>query len=159
MLLVCKSLYGMIRESALEAESMTPERINQVSRRVIGAAIEVHRCLGPGLMESTYQRCLAHELRLREMRFARELPVPIVYKGLALEDHYRLDFMVENQIVVEVKTLTTVLPIHEAQVLTYLRLMDRWLGLLINFHSTVLFNGVHRLVNRKVGDSSSVHRP
>jgi GxxExxY protein len=156
MLVISKPSYGMTRESALDAEGSTPEGINEISRRVIGAAIEVHRCLGPGLMESTYQRCLAHELRLREMRFTRELPVPIVYKGLELEDHYRLDFMIENQIIVEVKTLTTVLPIHEAQVLTYLRLMDRWLGLLINFHSTVLFNGVHRLVNKKAGGFSLV---
>jgi GxxExxY protein len=142
----------MTTEPAAESEKEARDRSNGISQKVIGAAIEVHRSLGPGLMESTYQRCLAHEFRIRNLSFARELPVPIVYKGLELEDHYRLDFLVEDRVIVEVKTLTAVLPVHEAQVLTYLRLMNRWLGLLINFHSTVLVNGVHRLVNQRAAD-------
>jgi GxxExxY protein len=142
----------MTDELAVEGEKDARDRCNEISQKVIGAAIEVHRSLGPGLMESTYQRCLAHEFRIRGMSFTLELAVPIVYKGLELEDHYRLDFLVEGRVIVEVKTLTAVLSIHEAQVLTYLGLMNRWLGLLINFHSTVLVNGVHRLVNQRAAD-------
>ena len=147
----------MTEEAALEGEKEARQRYNGISQRVIGAAIEVHRRLGPGLMESTYQRCLAHEFRFRGISFVRELPVPIVYRGLTLEDHYRLDFMVEDRVIAEVKTLTAVHPVHEAQVSTYLRLMNRWLGLLINFHSTVLVNGIHRLVNKQASGANELH--
>ncbi len=145
----------MTNETALESETEARQRYNRISQGIIGAAIEVHRRLGPGLMESTYQRCLAHEFRFRGISLVRELPVPIVYRGLTLEDHYRLDFMVEDRVIVEVKTLTAVHPVHEAQVLTYLRLMHRWLGLLINFHSTILVNGIHRLVNSQARSATA----
>ena len=108
---------------------------------------EVHRTLGPGLMESTYLRCLCKELDLRRVEYKKELVVPIVYKGEQLEEHYRLDLMVDDVLVVELKTVPGLLPIHQAQVLIYLKLMNRRLGLLINFHTPILAKWIKRLVN------------
>jgi GxxExxY protein len=122
-------------------------RANEVSRQVIGAAIEVHRALGPGLLEPTYQNCLCRELELREIPFASELPLPLEYKGLHLECGYRLDILVDDLVVVELKAVEKIQPVHEAQVLTYLRLTNLWLGLLINFNVPILKEGIRRIVN------------
>jgi GxxExxY protein len=120
-------------------------RVNQLTERIIGAAIEVHRELGPGLMESAYQRALAHEFRLRGIGFEEQKLCPIRYKDLLIEDAYRLDFLVEQLVVVELKTVDAILDAHEAQVLTYLKFTDCHLGLLLNFNSTTLIKGLRRL--------------
>ncbi len=120
---------------------------NDIATRLIGAAIEVHRVLGPGLLESAYHECLMHELRLQKVSFESEFPIAIDYKGLAIGVAYRGDLLVENKVLVELKTVDAVLPVHKAQLLTYLRLTQRKLGLLINFNVPVLKDGIHRIVN------------
>ena len=122
--------------------------LNEISEVVIAAAIEVHRALGPGLLESAYQNCLRHELRLRNIAFCHEVLLPVEYKGLKLDCGYRLDLLVMEQVVVEVKSVAQVDPIHEAQLLTYLRLGGWKLGLLINFNVPVLKDGIKRRVNK-----------
>lgn len=117
-----------------------------LSQKVIGAAIEVHRALGPGLFESAYCECLAHELTLREIGFQREVQVPIQYKSVRLESAYRLDFLIENELILEAKSVEKFEAIHEAQLLTYLKLMNKRVGLLINFNETLLKNGILRRV-------------
>lgn len=114
--------------------------------KIIGAAIEVHRHLGPGLLESAYQICLGRELELRGIRFEREKSLPIEYKSERLDCGYRLDFIVEQKVIVELKSVDNLLPIHDAQVLTYLKLTGCKVGLLINFNVPVLKDGIHRLV-------------
>ncbi|KPJ58787.1 MAG: GxxExxY protein [Latescibacteria bacterium DG_63] len=121
-------------------------RVNELTQEIIGAAIEVHRSIGPGLLESIYEECLCKELSLRHIPFERQRPLPIEYKGLKLESEYRLDLLVANIIVVEVKAVETLLPIHEAQLLTYLELGEWRVGLLINFNVPVLKQGIRRLV-------------
>lgn len=122
-------------------------KLNEITEKIIGTAIEVHRVLRPGLFESSYEECLAREFELREINFERQKPLPIVYKDLKLECGYRLDFLVENQIIVELKSVDEINPIFLAQVLTYLRLLDKQVGLLINFNVPVLKNGIKRIVN------------
>ncbi len=117
-----------------------------ISREVIGAAIQVHRELGPGLLESAYQQCLAYEMLHRSIPFAREVSLPITYRGNTLDCGYRLDFLIADLIVLEIKAVETILPIHEAQMLSYLRLSRKPLGLLINFHTRVLKDGIKRIV-------------
>jgi GxxExxY protein len=121
-------------------------RINDITKEVIGAAIEVHRTLGPGLLESTYKQCLCRELQLRQLPFAWEQPLPLVYKGLKLECGYRVDLVVAGTVVVEVKAIDRLAPVHEAQLLTYLRLGGWKVGLLINFHVALLRDGIVRRV-------------
>ena len=121
---------------------------NCLSGEIIGAAIEVHRLLGPGLLESAYELALERELVLRSMSVERQKAVPLEYKGIALGDGFRLDLLVNDQLVVEIKSVESLLPIHEAQLLTYLRLADKRLGLLINFNEKVIKEGVKRIVNR-----------
>jgi GxxExxY protein len=123
------------------------EELNSITRDVIGAAIEVHRTLGPGLLESAYQACLVHELRERGMRVAEHVPLPVRYKGVQLECGYRLDLLVKDCVVVEVKSVETVLPVHRAQWLSYLKLSGHKIGLLFNFNVRVLKEGVVRMVN------------
>jgi len=113
---------------------------------IIGCAIEVHRTLGPGLLESAYEECLCHELRLVSIPFRRQVALPVVYKEVRLECGYRMDLVVAEDIVVEVKTVERLLPLHEAQMLTYLRLSAFRTGLLINFNVPVLKDGIRRLV-------------
>jgi GxxExxY protein len=119
---------------------------NALSKVIIGAAIEVHRQLGPGLLESAYEECLAHEFNLRQVSFERQKPIPVEYKGTRLDCGFRLDFLVGNLVVVELKTVDKLAPIHEAQVLTYLKLTRCKLGLLFNFNVVRLTNGIKRLV-------------
>jgi GxxExxY protein len=118
----------------------------ELTHAIIGAAIEVHRQLGPGLLESAYEECLARELTLRSIPFDRQQPLPVVYKGVKLECGYRLDFLVDGRIVVKLKAVEALAPIHDAILLTYLRLSGCKIGLLINFHCTVLKNGIRRRV-------------
>lgn len=125
---------------------MNPAELNALSEKIIGAAIEVHRRTGSGLLESAYQRCLARELSLQGIPFQREVPLPIEYKGLLLDCVYRVDFLIDNKIVIEIKSVANVDAIHEAQLLTYVRL-DGWkLGLIINFNVPLLVDGVRRRV-------------
>jgi len=118
----------------------------QLTHEIIGAAIEVHRTLGPGLLESAYSECLARELSLRGIPFEREKPLPVVYKEVKLDCGYRIDFLVDGRVVVELKAIEALAPIHDAIVLTYLRLSGCKIGLLINFHVEVLKDGVKRIV-------------
>lgn len=120
--------------------------INEISQAIIGAAIEVHRALGPGLLESVYEECLSREFALRSIPFERQKPLLVDYKGAKLDCGYRLDFLVAGKVVVEVKAVETLIPIHQAQVLTYMKLGSWKLGLLINFHVPLLRDGVKRLV-------------
>jgi GxxExxY protein len=122
--------------------------INQLSSKIIGSAIEVHKALGPGLLESSYQKCLCHELRLRGIPFEYEKPLPLVYKGEKLYCGYQMDLVVENAIIVELKSCEKLAPIHEAQLLTYLKLSDLKLGLLLNFNVPVMREGIKRIVNK-----------
>ncbi len=120
--------------------------IKELTRETIGSAIEVHRELGPGLLESAYVECLCRELSLRQIPFLREVGLPVIYKGLKLDCGYRVDLLVADQVAVEAKSVETLLPVHDAQLLTYLRL-GRWpVGLLINFNVPVLKQGIHRRV-------------
>ncbi len=119
---------------------------NELTHAIIGAAIEVHRALGPGLLESVYEECLAHELKRRGLRFERQKPLPVVYRDVKLECGYRLDLVVEGRVVVELKAVDELGPIHEAIVLTYLRFSGCRIGLLIDFHTTILKNGIRRFV-------------
>lgn len=120
---------------------------NELSSKIIGAAIEVHKQLGPGLLESTYETCLAFELRQQGFLVQSQVPLPVVYKEIKLDAAYRLDIMVENRIVIEVKSVDELAPIHLAQMLTYLKLSGRKLGLLINFNVPKLVDGLKRVVN------------
>ena len=117
-----------------------------ISRQVIGLAIEVHRTLGPGLLESAYEQCLCHELTQNAISFNRQVPVPVSYKGLRLDCSYRLDIVVQNSLIVEIKAVDRLLPVHNAQLLTYLKLTGIGVGLLLNFHTVVLRDGMRRVV-------------
>ncbi len=118
----------------------------QLTHTIIGAAIEVHRALGPGLLESAYEECLCHELGLRQLAFQRQVPLPLTYKGVDLDCGYRLDLVVAQTVLLELKAVAQILPIHEAQLLTYLRLSKMKIGLLINFNVPVLKQGIVRRV-------------
>ena len=122
--------------------------INRTTESIIGAAIEVHRHLGPGLLESAYEECLCEELLLRKIPFKRQIVLPVNYKGKNLDIGYRIDLLVNDEVVVELKTVESILPIHEAQTLTYMRLGGWQVGLILNFHVTVLKNGIKRLVHK-----------
>jgi GxxExxY protein len=120
--------------------------LNELTHEIVGAAIEVHRHLGPGLLESSYRECLCWELSLRAVKFRREYRLPLVYKGVKLDCGYRIDVLVEDLVPVELKTVEALAPVHEAQLLTYLRLGGWRVGLLINFNVPVLKNGIVRRV-------------
>jgi GxxExxY protein len=117
---------------------------NEITQQIIGAAIEVHRQLGPGLLESAYEECLCHELTIRKLNFERQKPIPLVYKEAKLDCGYRLDLLVEGRIVVELKSVDGLGPIHEAIILTYLKLSGHKPGLLINFNVPLLKDGIKR---------------
>ncbi len=120
--------------------------MDELTAKIIAAGIEVHRATGPGLMESAYERCLAEEMRIRGMNFECQLPLPVKYKGVALDCGYRLDFLVESAVVVELKAVDSLQPIHDAQLLTYLKLGGWSVGLLLNFNVPVLKHGIKRMV-------------
>lgn len=129
--------------------------MKELTEKIIGAAIEVHRAIGPGLLESAYEECLAHELRLRGLNFDRQFPIPVTYKGVNLDCGYRLDFLVEKAVVLELKAMDALQPIHEAQLLTYLKLGGWTVGLLINFNVPMLKTGIKRIVNQYRETSAS----
>jgi GxxExxY protein len=112
-----------------------------LTEKVIGAAIEVHRALGPGLLESAYEECLCHELHLRNIPFQRQVSLPVRYKNVSLECGYRIDFIAEDALILELKCIEHILPVHEAQLLTYLRLANKKVGLILNFHVAQLVRG------------------
>lgn len=120
---------------------------NELSNIIIGKAIEVHKLLGPGLLESAYSECLYYELTNYGLQVEREKPLPIIYKQIKLNHGYRIDLLVENKVVIELKTVDQILDVHEAQTLTYLKLGNFKLGLLINFNVSLLKNGIRRFVN------------
>jgi len=122
--------------------------INKTTEAIIGAAIEVHRHLGPGLLESVYEECLCEELSLRKIPFKRQFALPVSYKGKKLDVGYRIDLLVNDEVVVELKAVDAILPVHEAQTLTYMRLSSKQVGLILNFNVTVLKNGIKRLVHK-----------
>lgn len=123
------------------------ERLNRLTEGIIGAAIQVHRALGPGLLESAYEACLAFELNRRGLGVEQQKPQPLVYEGVKLDCGYRIDLLIEGSVVVEVKSVDKLVPIHEAQLLSYLKLSGCKVGLSINFNVTVLTEGVRRFVN------------
>ena len=118
----------------------------ELTEQIIGAAIEVHRVLGPGLLESVYERALCHELGLRNLTLERQIPVPLHYKGVDLECGFRVDVLVQNRVILELKSVANILPVHEAQLLTYMRLMKKPVGLIMNFNVPVLKHGIVRRV-------------
>ncbi len=126
---------------------------DDLTRQVIGAAIEVHRSMGPGLLESVYEECLSAELDHRRLAFQRQVPIALEYRGRSLGSDLRIDLIVRGQLVLELKAVEKILPIHEAQLLTYLRLTRKNLGLLINFNVPTLKEGVKRMVNGRRGKS------
>ncbi len=121
--------------------------INQLSSKIIGAAIEVHKALGPGLLESAYEKCLCHELKLRGLSFDSQKPLPLLFKGEEIDCGYRLDVVVDNAIVLELKSCEKIEPIHKAQLLTYLKLSGLTLGLVLNFNVPAMRDGIVRIAN------------
>jgi len=123
------------------------EKLNLITNKIIGVAIGVHRELGPGLLESTYEACMIHDLIESGLKVERQKPLPVIYKDVKLDCGYRLDMLVENEVIVELKSVEEILPIHKAQVMSYLKLSDCKVALLINFNVKVLKNGINRIVN------------
>jgi GxxExxY protein len=121
--------------------------INQLTERIIGACIEIHKTLGPGLLESAYEECLCRELSLAVIGFERQRSLPVAYKGVQLDCGYRLDLVVEDKLIVELKTVQELLPVHDPRLLTYLKLSGITVGLLINFNVSILRRGIKRIVN------------
>ena len=122
-------------------------RENVISGEIVDAAYRIHTRLGPGLLESVYEAAMAYELRKRGLRFERQKPIPVVYEGIHLEEGFRADFIVEDRVIIELKSVEKIAPVHKKQLLTYLRLTNKRLGLLINFNSDLIKNGITRLVN------------
>lgn len=126
---------------------MNQEERNKITGKILDASIEVHKNLGPGLLESVYEVCLCRELRLRELNYSRQVFLPVVYKESELDLDFRIDILVESEIVIELKAIDGILPVHEAQLLTYLKLADKRVGLLINFNVPKLVDGFKRIIN------------
>lgn len=120
---------------------------NELSFKIIGIALELHKNIGPGLLESTYENALAYDLRESGLLVQQQVPMPFIYKEVKMDIGYRLDLLVENKIIIEIKSVENLAPVHYAQLLTYLKLSDLKLGLLINFNSKLLKEGIHRIVN------------
>lgn len=143
-------------ETAEIAEKSNVGRLNRLTEKIIGSAMKVHRALGPGLLESAYQACLAFELADRGLKVVQQDPLPVIYRGVRLSCGYRIDLVVEDAVIVEVKSVARLEPIHEAQVISYLKLSDRRVGLLINFNVKLLKHGIRRLVNEFPQSASTV---
>jgi GxxExxY protein len=124
-------------------------KLNVIAKKVVDAAFEIHTKLGPGLLESLYENCLVHEMVSRNLKVQRQVPVPVVYKNITFDDALRLDLLVEDCLIVELKAVETLLPIHQAQLLTYLKLTGHSLGLLINFNVPLIKDGIKRIVLSK----------
>ena len=127
---------------------MENEELNRLSKELLDAAIEVHREMGPGLLESVYEECLVEELKLRKLIASDQVELPLFYKGKKLKKKFRIDLLIENEIIVELKTVDQILPLHEAQIISYLKLTDKKLGFLINFNVPLLKQGFRRFVNK-----------
>ena len=127
---------------------MNREQLEAIGKQIVDAAFQVHIELGPGLLESAYERCMVVELIERGLKVERQVKLPIVYKGKTIDGGYRLDLIVENEIIIELKTVDYILPVHEAQLISYLKLSGKRLGYLINFKVDLIKNGIHRRVNR-----------
>ncbi len=125
---------------------MITDAINDITYQIVGAAIEVHRVLGPGLLESAYEACMAYEFVTRGIPFVREVGLPVVYKGVCVDCGFRVDFIVDEKVIVEIKAVEAITPVHEAQVNTYLRLSGCKIGLLLNFNTRRMTDGVKRLI-------------
>jgi GxxExxY protein len=123
------------------------QKINQITDKIIGCAIAVHRGLGPGLLESAYEECLSYELTQAKLSFERQVALPVIYKGVKLDCGYRMDMVVEDLVIVEIKAVERIIPVHEAQLLSYLKLYNKRVGLMFNFHVSVLKSGMKRIVN------------
>ena len=121
--------------------------MNKLTEEIIGKSIEVHRELGPGLLESAYETCLVYELRNAGLKVETQKPLPLIYKGIKIDCGYRIDVLVEDSIIIELKSIEQILPVHKSQVLSYLRLSNLKLGLLINFNVILLKQGIHRIIN------------
>ena len=132
----------------METENLTTHKLNILAGQIIGAAMEVHTVLGPGLLESTYETCLLHELELRGLKASSQVYMPVKYKGTVLDSNYRIDLIVENSIILELKTVEAFNKFHIAQILAYLKLSKISLGLLINFNVLHLRDGIKRIVNK-----------
>ena len=143
---VKKEMETQRTQRAHEGREPIPEKTEQIARSVIGATVAVHRALGPGLLESAYEICLAHELERRGHSVLKQMALPVVYEAVKLEAGYRVDLMVDGALIVEVKSVDALAPVHEAQLLTYLRLSGRRLGFLINFNVVLLKQGVKRMI-------------
>lgn len=124
-----------------------PEEVESLTKEAVDAAFSVHKELGPGLLESAYQECLAFELKLRGLVHQRELPVPLSYKGTLIEVGFRADLLIQNSLLIELKAVEQLLPIHKAQIITYLKILKLPLGLLINFNEVLIKDGIHRVLN------------
>ena len=142
-----KGVRNLTAEIAEDAE-VTEEELNEVTRKVIGAAIKVHKALGPGLLESVYEACLAFELAEAGLRVDRQVELPVVYQSVRLDCGYRIDLLVAGEVVVELKAVERLLPVHRAQLLAYLKLSGHRVGLLVNFNVARLLDGIIRLVNK-----------
>jgi GxxExxY protein len=132
---------------------MNSADVNQITEKIIGAAIAVHRALGPGLLESAYEACLVYELNERRLKVEAQKPVPLVYKSVSLDCGYRLDLLVEDTVIVEIKSIDRIMPIHRAQVISYLRLTGLPVGLLINFNVKLLKFGIERIAGDSLDQS------
>ena len=126
---------------------MNSQEFNRLSKEILDASITVHREMGPGLLESVYELCLAEELKLRNIKATCQVELPLIYKGKKLNKDFRLDLLVENEIIIELKTVDKILPIHDAQIISYLKLADKKLGFVINFNVALLKQGFKRFVN------------
>ena len=137
---------------------MEKKEYNKISGIILNSAIEVHREIGPGLLESVYETCLIDELKRYDLSAINQVELPIVYKGKKIDKNFRIDILVENEIIIELKTVDKILPVHEAQIISYLKLADKKLGFLINFNVSLLKNGFKRFVNNfnplRLGDSA-----
>lgn len=123
------------------------ERLDKLTEKIIGCAIAVHRALGPGLLESAYEECVCFELNQAGIKFERQVPLPVAYKSVKLDCGYRMDVVVDSSVILEIKAVERIIPVHEAQLLSYLKLHNKRVGLLMNFHVPVLKNGLKRIVN------------
>jgi GxxExxY protein len=129
--------------------------VEDVGREIVDSAIQIHRALGPGLLESAYQRCLAYELQKRGLQVETEIYLPVLYDGQQIDASYRIDMLVEDAVIIENKAVEKLLPIHTAQILTYLKLRQLWLGFLINWNVTLIKHGINRVVNGKRGTTKT----
>ena len=120
---------------------------NEIAKKIVDAAYQIHTKLGPGLLESVYEAVMAYELKKRSLDFVRQQPIPIIYESVHLQEGFRADFIVENKVIIELKSVEIIAPVHKKQLLTYLRLTNKRLGLLINFNTDLIKNGITRLVN------------